>query len=230
MSTDPPGPFCFTCESSSSTIVSATPTTTKRVFSSTLELYAAVDLYLLNPSSLVTAVARTYGHPIGAWDVSQITDFGRLFSVGRNVRSANFSEDLNGWNVSGARNMQSMFSGKGQVRNPFNGNIDDWDVSSVRDMSEMFGFAHLFNRDLSKWDVSRVQNVSLMFWNATSFQQNLCDWGMQLPSTAEVFLMFDSTMKFCNNALTNIFLNKWRQRFTFILSVVKNLHVFKVIS
>jgi hypothetical protein len=49
-------------------------------FETTGELQRAVAAYLLDSSSS-TEAARTYGWPIGIWDVSKIQDFSYLFSV-----------------------------------------------------------------------------------------------------------------------------------------------------
>jgi hypothetical protein len=59
-------------------------------FTSTLELYNAVDAYLNATTAAsddadvaASVVARTYGHPIGTWDVSRLTDFSRVFDPDR---------------------------------------------------------------------------------------------------------------------------------------------------
>jgi len=77
-------------------------------FTSTEALQGAVDSYMID-SSAASSVAQTYGHPIGAWDVSQITDFSQLFDVDRNPAAASFNEDISGWNVMNASTMWAMF-------------------------------------------------------------------------------------------------------------------------
>ena len=97
-----------------------TPSAPFKAFESTAELYAAVDRYLIDNSPNST-VAREYGHPIGTWDVSQLTSFFRVFdggiytwlaTDGRNKMAHNFNEDISTWNVSRATNMNSMFKGR----------------------------------------------------------------------------------------------------------------------
>jgi len=68
-------------------------------FQTRAELDTAIAQYMEN-NSTGTQVAATYGHPIGTWCVSQITDFNQLF-LGQQL----FNEDLNGWDVSGVTTM-----------------------------------------------------------------------------------------------------------------------------
>jgi hypothetical protein len=78
------------------------------VFTDTNELCDAVDEYLaaVNPEN--SAVAAAYGYPIGAWDVSGLTDFSSLFDAWssggeRNPAAKWFNEDLSGWNMEHGR-------------------------------------------------------------------------------------------------------------------------------
>jgi hypothetical protein len=104
------------------TVAAPTPSPgpTHESFNSTDELYQAIDIYLLHltedPENSI--VARTYGYPIGTWDVSQIKNFKRAFAPNRNstfdllLPPSNFStfnEDLSGWNVSAAETMFGLF-------------------------------------------------------------------------------------------------------------------------
>jgi hypothetical protein len=92
-----------------------------RSFTTTDELYQAVDVYILNltgdPNTSI--VSGLYGHPIGSWNVSQIKNFSRVFDPDRTsifdlARPpsfiSNFNEDLSGWNVSSAETMFGMFA------------------------------------------------------------------------------------------------------------------------
>ena len=93
------------------------------------ELCRIVDEYL-NDNGSATSAAKTYGHPIGTWDVSLIEDFSHVFSAGRNPKAANFNED-----------------------------IGDWDVGKATNMEKMFYQARMFNQGLSKWNVGRLKEV-----------------------------------------------------------------------
>lgn len=96
-------------------------------FKTTQELYDAVDAYLgnalpnISPSAFDT---QEYGHPIGMWDVSQLTDLSHVFDLHfreKDIRliSAikNFNEDISGWNVSQVETMEGMFYGRWRHEN-----------------------------------------------------------------------------------------------------------------
>jgi len=56
------------------------PSSSFQAFTTTEELYTAVDAYLAN-NNPNTNVAQAFGWPIGVWDVSAIEDFERLFDA-----------------------------------------------------------------------------------------------------------------------------------------------------
>jgi Mycoplasma protein of unknown function, DUF285 len=135
-------------------------------FSSTPELYAAVDNYLTNPSSNATTAALKYGYPMGRWDVSQLTDFTRVFDPNRNSslieescgpRQSLFNEDISSWQVSNAVTMKGIFS-----CTPFNGDVSKWNVANVKDLSYAFAGASQFAGDLSAWNVGSATNMAFM--------------------------------------------------------------------
>jgi surface protein len=134
-----------------------------------------VDAYLLD-NAPNTEVARTYGHPIGTWNVSLIDDFTFLFSPGRSTGTAKFNEDLDRWDMSAALTIDSMFFGA----SAFNGNVSSWDVSNVRSASFLFTDAIKFAGDLSLWDTSRLQTAFSMFNNAPLFNSDISGWNVSL--------------------------------------------------
>ena len=86
--------------------------------------------------------------------------------------------NIGAWNVSGCKDMSSMFNGALL----FNGNIEGWErpanetgdiekttVSSVENMNNMFTFATSFNSIISNWDVSSCTTMAGMFNGATAF-------------------------------------------------------------
>jgi surface protein len=165
-------------------------------FNTTSELREAVDAYLVN-NSTGTAVARTYGWPIGIWDVSKIQDFSYLFSAYKsffserlNPAAASFNEDISGWRVSSATTMTSMFAGAISFDQP----LEDWDVSSVTDMSFMFSRAIFFDQPLGDWNVSSVTDTSNMFYAAISFNQPLANW--DVSSVRDMSYMFSYANSF----------------------------------
>ena len=78
----------------------------KKAFHSNQELRKAVHTYCRrNESQSLENVVSTYGYPIDKWDVSQVTNFSRVFAM-----QMNFNGYIGSWNVSNATNMESMFS------------------------------------------------------------------------------------------------------------------------
>ena len=105
--------------------------------------------------------------PIGAWDVSAVTDMHSIFS---NVYE--FNAEISKWDVSAVTNMNEMFS----FAKVFNADISKWDVSAVTDMMRMFARAKAFHADISEWDVSAVTDMKGMFYQASSFNADISKW------------------------------------------------------
>ena len=135
---------------------------------STEELQIAIRDYLQDDSR-ESEVAQRYGWPIGAWNVSQVNDFSRLFED-----QSDFNEELNGWDTSRATNMSRMFRGALSFNQP----LDHLDVSLVTDFSGMFQRAESFNQDLNNWNTSSAMDMQFAFSGAASFQKDLDRWGM----------------------------------------------------
>ena len=130
------------------------------------ELRKVIAAYRLD-STRYTAVASTYGHPIGKWNTSQLYDFRYAF-----FNDHRFTDDISEWDTSNAISMVSMFNGATYFR----GNLSSWDVSRVIYTSDMFKNAEWFNGDISMWNLSNIHYADRMFYGATRFNQNLCDW------------------------------------------------------
>lgn len=97
---------------------------TKECFSSTEDLHAAVDAYLLdNSSDSLTAVR--YGWPINFWCLGNVTNLTATFSVQRNAALVNFTGlDVADWDTSLVTHFSSLFQGS-----PFHGQLR-WNTSS----------------------------------------------------------------------------------------------------
>jgi surface protein len=167
----PIGPLCHTCS----------PPTETSPFTTAKELYHAVDLYLAEPENANSLVALTYGHPIGTWDVSKLSDFSRVFDPDRRLEfsldrvtssESTFNEDLSDWDMSAATTLTGMFA----YASAFNGNISTWNTSSVFNMDYLFAGAGQFNGDISLWDVAKVTSASYSFYNAAQFNSNVSAW------------------------------------------------------
>jgi surface protein len=68
------------------------------------QLQQAVPDYLGPYSDAKTAVAETFGKPIGVWCVANIADFSALFAY-----QSGFNEDISNWDVSSGTDMGGMF-------------------------------------------------------------------------------------------------------------------------
>ena len=191
---------------------------------------AAIDGYLGTPVQK-EAVLKAY-YNIEDWNVTQVTDMrdafvnGRQTSLGGNLNSSTFNEDIGNWNTSSVTDMSFMFYGAAvfnqdignwntaaviDMRYMFNGAIafnqnittngNNWNTAAVIDMSSMFANAAAFNQNISNWDTSSVIDMSGMFYGAAAFNQNINGW-----DTAAVTNM--SSM-FKDTTLTNATISGW---------------------
>jgi surface protein len=181
------------------------------VFTSTDQLYEALDAYLMameedesktGTSTLVAQsnVSLTYGYPIGTWDVSRLTNFSRVFDPNRSptsVRAGTFNQDLRGWDVSNAVTMQGMFVGSENFRGF---GLDRWNVGLVQDFSYMFANAKVLDADLSAWNTSSATTMKGMFYGAQKFNGNLSAWNV--ANADSMAFMFRSAVGFQGGDLT----------------------------
>ena len=141
----------------------------KRPFIDTYELSIAVNEYLADPTNPDSEVAKTYGWPIGTWNVGLITNFVNLFSQKSDVV---FDDSLTGWDTSNVDDMSSIFLGCTNC----NPDISSWDVSKIINMYGMFCLTDTFNSDISKWDTAKVENMGALFSQSLSFDQDISGW------------------------------------------------------
>jgi len=123
------------------------------------------------------------------WDVSNITNFGNMFS------SINFqggSIDLSQWDMSNAVSIEGMFSNTvGNI-----GDLSSWDVSNVVGN----GFKNLtsattsgFTSNISSWNVSGAASLINMLRSA-SFNHNVGAWTLGSNLTTIQFMMYFNGM------------------------------------
>lgn len=185
----------------SSALSVVTQPTSQKCFQTSDELREAVQAYLLldsqNSNNNETSLAQTYGWPIGAWCVSQIEDFSRVFKG-----ASSFTEDIGDWDMSSAVVLEEMFAdatyyrGDGiarwnvarvtSMRRMFFGvralsgtELGAWTVDNVQDMAAMFDGASSLNADLSSWNTASVVDMSYMFQYCESFNGNISSWDTQ---------------------------------------------------
>jgi surface protein len=106
---------------------SGTPSSGKKCFETTDELYGAVDKFLENDEARKEELRQDYGLPIGTWCVSDIQDFSELFDRFRNPLASTFNEDISEWDTSKGTTMQYMFYGT----KAFNQPLSSWNTSNV---------------------------------------------------------------------------------------------------
>eukprot|EP00978_Attheya_sp_CCMP212_P048659 scaffold555999_cov51-Attheya_sp.AAC.1 len=150
---------------------------TPKGFKTNNELRVTVRKYIENNPADVVDIARTYGWPIGKWDVSEVQSFNSVFS-----ECDTFNEDIGSWNTSRAENMAIMFHNASS----FNQDISSWDTSSAKGMEHMFHNASSFNQDISSWDTSSTKNMEYMFFKASSFNQDISSWNISNVASTNV--------------------------------------------
>ena len=174
-----------------------TPTIGRQQLTSSEDLRRAVDEYLRDSSYDGVAASR-YGWPIGAWDVSEVEDFSRLFDISRNYEAINFDENISDWDTSRATDMSRMFAGASS----FNQDLRGWRTKKVTDMRQMFASARSFEGSgVSYWETRKVQYMDGMFQGASSFRGDVSRW--DVSSVRSMAGMFAGASRF------NGYLSKW---------------------
>ena len=108
------------------------------------ELHTAVRHFLEGTDAQKAAARTKYGSVMNDWDVSQITDFSRIFA---NLNTAVPLVDK--WDVSKGTTFKHMFD---MARFGFNMDLSSWDVSRSTDMNCMFCDSRDWNQDVGHWD------------------------------------------------------------------------------
>jgi surface protein len=147
------------------------------------ELISAVGKWVAG-GERKAVVSERYGHRIGEWDVSRVTDMSKLFY------HSTIDDDLSGWDTSNVTNMDGMFT----RAEAFNGDVSGWDTSSVTNMRYMFFGAVRFNGDVSGWDTSSVTDTSRMFAGNRAFDGDVSGW--DTSNVTNMWGMFGDTNTF----------------------------------
>ena len=145
------------------------------------------ELFYLGIDSGGFDIFSDFNQNISSWDVSNVTDMGRMF-----YKDTPFNQPIGDWDVSSVTNMDGMFGGSA-----FNQPIDNWDVSNVTNMNEMFLGAEDFNQPIVNWDVSNVTTMYRMFLSATSFSQDISNW--DVSNVTNMAFMFNNAFAFNQN-------------------------------
>eukprot|EP00546_Thalassionema_frauenfeldii_P006749 CAMPEP_0178917012 /NCGR_PEP_ID=MMETSP0786-20121207/12997_1 /TAXON_ID=186022 /ORGANISM="Thalassionema frauenfeldii, Strain CCMP 1798" /LENGTH=217 /DNA_ID=CAMNT_0020590489 /DNA_START=117 /DNA_END=767 /DNA_ORIENTATION=- len=154
----------------------------RKQFITNKQLREAVRRYCFEKKYNSEELARTYGWPIGKWDVSQVTDFSYIF---KHMRC--FNEDISDWDVSNGTNFSFMFC----EANCFNQDLSSWNVSQATSFWAMFLRATLFNLN---WNTSHVTTMCFMFYQASSFNGNVSTW--DTTNVLDMEFMFSNATSF----------------------------------
>ncbi|CAM1344933.1 BspA family leucine-rich repeat surface protein [Tenacibaculum amylolyticum] len=103
---------------------------------------------------------------IGNWNTNTIENLTNTF------KSSGFNENIDSWNVSNVRFIDSMFEGATNFNQPLN----SWITTSLEFANAVFKRATNFNQELNNWNMSSVQEVGQMFLEAQAFNQNIGAW------------------------------------------------------
>jgi surface protein len=132
---------------------------------------SAIDAPLITSTdlSLCFANCTNFNANIGSWNVSNVTNFDRMF-ISATIFNNGGSNSINNWQIKdiGSVNMSGMFR-----ETAFNQDIGSWNTSRVTDMSSMFFQNIVFNKYIGSWNTSNVINMSAMFQGANSFNQDI---------------------------------------------------------
>jgi len=138
-----------------------------------------------------------FNHPIGNWDLRNVTTLGTNTGFGMFTANRVFNQDIGNWNVSGVTSMYNLFTGSWEFNNSGSTSISGWNTSNVTNMAGIFNSAFVFNQPIGSWNVGKVSNLSSAFSNATVFNQPLSGWNVSAATT--MTFMFNQTSAFNQN-------------------------------
>ena len=138
-----------------------------------------------------------FNQPIGAWDVSNVTDMNNMFRASSQFNNGG-NPNISNWDVSKVVNFSYMFYAASGFNQPLSG----WTLNSVSsiNMTQMFRSATVFNQDIGAWDVSKVTNMSYMFAGRNfnnGGSPSISGW--TTSAVTNMSYMFDSNQYFAQN-------------------------------
>ncbi len=128
------------------------------------------------PTSIPTSVTSfaglfantaNFNQDISGWNTVNITNFDQMF-----MYATNFNQDISGWNTSNVESMQQSFYGA----TTFNQPIGSWNVSKCTNMQQAIGYTTAFDQDLSQWCVPAVYNYNFAVGSGIQ-PEHLPVWG-----------------------------------------------------
>jgi surface protein len=144
--------------------------------------------------------AKPFNQDISDWDVSNVTDFSRLFDLCQQFNNGG-SPGINNWDTSKGINFNNTFNNCQAFNQPLN----NWDVSNATSLGGMFATCISFNQPIGNWNTSKVTNMAAMFQSASVFNQDIGSWDVSKVTT--MFAMFRQATNFNNGGSSSI--NNW---------------------
>ena len=170
-------------------------------------LQTAVNDYTLSLETVKGTKDERYYGEIGEWDITEVltADSTSLSDLFRDANS--FDEDLSGWDVRDATNLQVMFysadvfTGKG---------LQHWHVNNTQNFGYMFSLCAKFDGTVCEnWDVSQANNFNYMFESANLSDVDFSNWEIFSGATAgaaptiTMHSMFSGNKFFAGNGLAS---------------------------
>ena len=151
---------------------------------------------------------------INNWTIRSLgTSMGEMFSG-----ASAFNQNIGAWNISNVTDFSWMFSNATAFNNGGSDDIDNWTFSTTSNinMSGMFGGTNTtlsckFNRYIGSWNTERVTNMSSMFANNTAFNQDIGAWNVSNVTNFTNFMAGKSAANYSAANLDSIY-NGWSSR------------------
>lgn len=112
---------------------------------------------------------------VTGWGTYTIKDMAYTFRLGDSWPYLERIIGLDTWDVSGVRDMDSMFA---YIPGLKQADVENWNVGNVKNMKDMFRTCDIEKLDLNNWDVSNVENMESMFESCTAEELIISKWNV----------------------------------------------------
>lgn len=137
--------------------------------------------------------SANFADDIGGWDVSHVTNMSNM------LNSNNFNSDIGSWDVSAVTNFNQFVNGSSFNNGGVGGvgvGMDTWNVQAATNMTAMFDSASAFNQYIGSWTLNPAGNLSLsaIFRGANAFDQDLSGWDWSKVVNIVHFMRYKSAV------------------------------------
>jgi len=164
---------------------------------SATQLTLDVDIFLVTGKSyevfsginMSNFSSANFADDIGGWDVSHVTSMQNM------LNSTNFNSDIGSWDVSAVTNFSQFVNGSSFNNGGVGGvgvGMDNWNVQAATNMTSMFSGASVFNQYIGSWTLNAEGGLSLtqIFRGALAFDQDLSGWDWSKVVNISQFMRF----------------------------------------